>query len=148
MPKTEKRKIKGLLVGIGEPRPIEIEDDLEEFYKLLNCRYIDIQERFIGKTCYDFVIDDEGRLDERKICGVSIPAEGYQETICGPFLIFRGPEEGDGKEHSLTKEDLYEIGAHIAPPQSFLKLEEGTRDAFADWVLLYAWDGPMKGADI
>lgn len=56
--------IKGILLSNDHPRLIEIEDDLQTYYRILNCDCIDIVHRNIGGKFFDIVCDDEALLKE------------------------------------------------------------------------------------
>ena len=62
-----KKKIKGVLIsindkGTNEVSVVEVQDDLQTYYDILNCDCIDITERSINGNYYDIVCDDEGLL--------------------------------------------------------------------------------------
>lgn len=50
-----------------EPEVIDIKNELSEFYKLIDCRHIDITYRKMRGKTYAVVCDDEGLLKEKPI---------------------------------------------------------------------------------
>lgn len=58
--------MRGYLIDVenGKHGPVEVkgDDHLEQFYRLIGCRCIDIAVRKVGETYYNVVLDDEGLL--------------------------------------------------------------------------------------
>lgn len=134
------KKLIAYLIDGEKSRPIEIEDDLEEFYKLLNCRTIDIITRPIAGKAYDFIIDDEGRIDGKPAHAVYYKEIGEKtlaiENICGPFLIVNAPEDGSGEKKPLTDDDLKAIYSQLWPWHFFTEGSEKPEEMSA-WLLVY-----------
>lgn len=101
-------------------REIEIKDDLQEFYKVLNCSTIDIVSREIGGKYYDIVCDDEGLCNNNPI--VSAYDRNCRPMLVGNLLIFGVGE--DGELGSLTDEDV----EHIKKSIRTIPLETGSTD--------------------
>lgn len=101
----EKETLLGLYVNInaGTVEPCYFKDDLKEFYRLLNCRTIDIQEARIEGRLFDFIVDDEALLKEGP--KPSAFTKDKKPAFCGNLLICRC-DTSIGKEISLTKEDI------------------------------------------
>jgi hypothetical protein len=79
---------------------------LEEIYKVLDCRLVDVvrDAKIAGRT-FDIIVDDEGLLIERPIA--SALCENYYEVLFGNILIVRRDKEG--RWRSLTKNDVEHI---------------------------------------
>ena len=58
--------MRGYLIDVenGKHGPVEIKGDnhLDQFYRLIGCRCIDIAVRKVGEKYYNVVLDDEGLL--------------------------------------------------------------------------------------
>lgn len=78
-------------------------DHLEQFYRLIGCRCIDITVRKIGGTPYNIVLDDEGLLVESPI--VSAIDGNMRAALAGNLILF-----GIGADR-----DLASIGAEDVP---------------------------------
>lgn len=113
----KKKLVKGLFMDgcSGEYKEVECENSCDGFYKLLDCDYIDIQERKIGNNYYDIIFDDESRLknmDEIDFGVVTLDGSGRVcETILGKVLITKS--NIDGETISLDPENLVEIIENI-----------------------------------
>lgn len=84
-----------------------IKDDLDEFYRLIECDTIDIVKRDIGGKCYCVICDDEGLFKQNPL-----PAIANQQTpninVYGNIII-TGEENNEGELTSLTSEDINRI---------------------------------------
>lgn len=85
----------GILVDVYEDtiRKAYLEDELEEFYKLLQCDCIDIVVREVDGVSYDIVCDDEGLLKSGFI--VSAVDEEGEPQLVGNLLFLHHDEEGN-----------------------------------------------------
>lgn len=94
--------------GINAPETKEITDDLQVFYKEINCTCVDIISRKIGKKCYDIIVDDEALLKEN-ICisGMMVDFSKGREELYGKILIVRSDDEGNLE--GLSDDDVTEI---------------------------------------
>lgn len=110
MSERKEKNIKIFLITKNEAKAIEIENDLETFRRLLGCRCIDIQERFINGYIFDFVVDDEARLSSDYI--ISGWCNDADENIAGPLIIC-GCGATDGEEHGLDDEELKAIAENL-----------------------------------
>ena len=71
-------------------------DHLHFFYKQLDCRYIDIIRRKIGGQYFDLIIDDEGKIANKKSTALMLDARRYVvDEIAGAFLIASADDEGE-----------------------------------------------------
>ena len=94
-------------------------DNLDNFYKLLECERIDIQERYINGKIYDFIFDDEylinGKSEKpQNAVAIGIDHNGtiqkkgdILEVIFGHLIVCGKAENGE--ETDLNKEDLISI---------------------------------------
>lgn len=82
---------------------------LDEYYKLLNCRSIDIVQRKIGGKHYDIICDDEGLLFEDWKPAMAIVDENSEikQLLAGNLFIVLNDNQGNLR--SLTKEDAVRI---------------------------------------
>ena len=84
-----------------------IDDDLQEFYKLLNCNTIDIVRRMVGGVKVCIICDDEGyfnpnpKVGAHTLFNVSPPLVGN--------LIFAGTEDNEGNLTDLTDNEIERI---------------------------------------
>lgn len=96
------KKLLGVLVDVEkeEAKVIEINDDLNEFYRVLNCDTIDIVTRRVGKKLVSIICDDEGLFkDEPKISAID---NRGNVMLVGNLFIVSGETDGDGDLVSLT----------------------------------------------
>ena len=101
------QKIKAVYLKAGSseaPTVITIgKENLDEYYKLLNCDTIDIVYRQFGNKVFSIIIDDEGRLKESPIVSI-FRKPSYIPDIVGSVLIC-GHVDLEGNLTSLSKED-------------------------------------------
>lgn len=87
-------------------------NDLEDYYKYINCRCIDIVRRRIGDVEVEIILDDEGLLiDEPKISAIDITGK---PMLCGNLLIASGRVTDDGELTELTENEIDAIVDNIA----------------------------------
>lgn len=89
---------------IAEPRTVK--DDLQEFYKLLDCDLIDITTRPIGGRSFDIICDDEGLLKPSPIVSALFP-DG-SPALVGRLFVVRG-DNYSGELVSLFPDDVDRI---------------------------------------
>lgn len=98
------KKIRGILIDVDMDHPIliEVEDQLEKYYDILNCRCIDIVTRKIGDKYFDIICDDEALLKGDPILtAISRDKKSY---LFGNLLIVNS--DNDGNLRSLSKDDI------------------------------------------
>lgn len=104
-----KKLLRGVLVDVENETVgiVEIKDELDEFYRILNCTCIDITVRRIGSNKqYRIVCDDEALCKgEPKISAVDYYG---QVQLCGNLFIVGG-EIDDGNLTSLTEDEAQRI---------------------------------------
>lgn len=99
------KKIQCAILKDGKFIEKRMEDTLENYYKEIGCRCIDIATRQIGDCIYDIVLDDEGLLKDKKSAGVidfvhskdKIGMTGIREVLAGNLIFLKHLE---GKDHS------------------------------------------------
>ena len=105
--------MRGLLIDVKNSKveAVEREDDfeLQDYYDMLDCDYIDIVCRKIGERYYDIVCDDEGLL--KAGCKVSAVDSEYCTMLVGNLFI-RGLAR-DGEMTNLTIPDINYIAKKI-----------------------------------
>lgn len=123
--------MKMLLLDVynNEAKMVEA-NGLDDYYKLIGCRTIDIIHRRIGDVEVEIVIDDEGALvDNPKISAIDITG---QPALFGNLLIASGRVTDDGELTELTEEEVDEIMDNVAtittsvykePYQVFVELD-------------------------
>ena len=97
--------IKGLLIDVnnGETKVIEVEDKLEELYKVLDCDCIDIIQRTIFGKDYTIVCDDEGLLKGNP--KVSALTKGFKPSLVGNLLVVAPGSDDEGNLIGLNDEE-------------------------------------------
>ena len=87
-------------------------NDLEDYYRLIGCRTIDIVSRTIGDVKVEIVLDDEGAIiDKPKVSAIDIDGT---PMLCGNLLVASGRVSDDGELTELTQEEIDEIMDNIA----------------------------------
>ena len=87
-------------------------NDLEDYYRLIGSRTIDIVSRTIGDVKVEIVCDDEGALvNNPKVSAIDIDGT---PMLCGNLLVASGRVTDDGELTELTQEEIDEIMDNIA----------------------------------
>ena len=87
-------------------------NELDDYYRLIGCRTIDIVSRSIGDVRVEIVIDDEGALvDNPKISAIDIDGT---PMLYGNLLIASGRVTDDGELTELTETEVEEIKDNVA----------------------------------
>ena len=85
---------------------------LDDYYRLIGCRTIDIVRRKIGDIYVEIVIDDEGTLVEHpKPSAVDIVGE---IALFGNLLVASGRVTDDGELTELTQDEIDVIKENVA----------------------------------
>ena len=114
----EKRKITIMYSNVQDnepPKVIEIEDELDNYYKLLKCDNIEIVQRQVGFNTYCFVIDGCGRLKAKQRTS-SMSLLDIRYGIVGN-LIVTGLSDEEGNLTSLTPAQIKELNNFFIPVQ-------------------------------
>ncbi len=88
------------------PKVVDIEDNLNVFYKMLNCKTIDIVTRKIGNNYYDIICDDNGIFKDVPI--TSAIDNKNKSALVGNLLVVGLPND-DGDLQGLTDEQTFKI---------------------------------------
>ena len=87
-------------------------NDLEDYYRLIGCRTIDIVSRTIGDVKVEIVLDDEGALvNKPKVSAIDIDGT---PMLFGNLLVASGRVTEDGELTELTRAEIDEIMDNIA----------------------------------
>lgn len=83
---------------------------LDDYYKLIGCRCIDIVTRKIGRKTYDIIVDDEGALiDDPLISAI----DDLGRVMLVGNLIICGLADDEGELTDLTANDIRYIKQRI-----------------------------------
>ena len=106
--------MRGYLIDVenGKHGPVEVKGDnhLEQFYRLIGCRCIDMAVRKVGETYYNVVLDDEGLLVEDPI--TSAIDHQHHGMLAGNLVIF-GMDEQTMDLAPLTDDDVRNIRKNL-----------------------------------
>ena len=84
---------------------------LDDYYRLIGCRTIDIVSRTIGDIRVEVVLDDEGLLvNAPKISAIDIDGT---PMLCGNLLVASGRVTEDGELTELTRAEIKELMNNI-----------------------------------
>lgn len=98
---------------------IDIENDLDTFYDLINCDCIDIVERKCGDTYFNIICDDEGLLkDDPRVSAVD---KANVPMLVGNLIFIHTDE--DGNTIGITDEDAAVLIDHLV--MFFAKKRDG-----------------------
>lgn len=86
----------------------EVKDDINEFYKVLNCDCFDIARRRIGGKPYDILCDDMGRYVTEPVLSAINPFM-MEDYLVGNLIIVN--HKGEDLT-SLTPTDIARIYGH------------------------------------
>ena len=85
---------------------------LDDYYRLIGCRCIDIVSRTIGDVKVEIVLDDEGAIiDKPKVSAIDIDGT---PMLYGNLLIASGRVTDDGELTELTDAEVDEIMDNVA----------------------------------
>lgn len=99
------KKLLGVLVDVENKKvdAIEIADDLEKYYEVLNCTCIDIVQRRIGQKKFTIICDDEGLFSAApKISAINNLG---QAQLVGNLFIVAARSDEDGNLIGLSKSE-------------------------------------------
>lgn len=103
--------MKALLLNVQENRVEQVNPcGLEDYYKSIGCRTIDIANRSIAGKRYDIICDDEGLfVEDPKISAI----DGLGQPMLVGNLIIAGEADADGNLTDLSDADIEHIQANI-----------------------------------
>jgi hypothetical protein len=113
--------MKAILIKNHQLEVVEMEDELEEYYRLLECETIDVISRYVGGIHFNFVVDDEGLLNQHKndVEGFGVDDENrIGEMLYGNILVLgfhddpHDEEENYGEIESLCSYEIDVIKKH------------------------------------
>lgn len=78
-------------------------ENLEDYYKFLNCNNIDIVVRRINNCPFEFICDDEGLL--KAMPKISAINKDFEPELVGNLLIAKGVDK-NGNLTPLSNEDV------------------------------------------
>lgn len=99
------KNIYGVLLDVANKKveAIEIADDLEKYYEILNCTCIDIVQRRIGRKNFTIICDDEGLFSAApKISAIN--NLGQAQLVGNLFIVAAGADE-NGNLIGLSKSE-------------------------------------------
>lgn len=108
----EERKLFVVLIDVEkeETSMLTIDDDLDTYYKLLNCSTIDIVTREIGGKRFDIICDDEGTFKcPQKISAIN---DLGMPMLVGNLIIC-GEADKEGYCTSLSTDDALHIMKYV-----------------------------------
>ena len=112
--------MRALWLDVENRKVKEVEvNGLEDYYRMIDCRMIDIVRRSIGGKDYNIICDDEGLLKDN--ITISAINKDWQEMLVGNLIICGF--EKLGELTSLTDEDIAHIKKRIIQVRSMLKPE-------------------------
>lgn len=126
----KEQNVTGMLIDVKNNKAglVTIPDELEDYYRILGCQYIDIYQRKIGDRWYTVVCDDEGALKSDAIVS-AIDVHGAL-AFYGNLFIVSGRHD-DAELHSLTDSEIHNLIPNIS---SKVKNENGE---IIDKVMLF-----------
>lgn len=104
-------QVTGVLIdvkGDGTAKMTTIENELDEYYRILKCDIFDIISLRIGKHRYDIYCDDNGLLKTDKI--ISAVDCRRNPMLVGNLFVTKTNEEGE--TISLSEEEIKEVLAN------------------------------------
>lgn len=88
-----------------------IPDELDAFYKIIDCTTIDIVVKRIGGRYYNIIVDDEGLFRDDPIITMVDP-HNRNDALVGTLIIC-GMADDDGDLTSITEDDARHIAKYI-----------------------------------
>lgn len=94
--------------GKGNVRTVRVRDDLDEFYRFLQCTTIDMPTRYIGGQAFILICDDEGlfRADRKPSA-----RNGNEVMLFGNLLVVK--YAGEGEIRGLTPEEVAHVMRNV-----------------------------------
>lgn len=114
------------------PQLVDTEGGLDEWYRLIGCSLIDIQEHTIEGQPFDFIFDDEGLFKEG--AKVSALDKDQQPVLVGNLVICKCDSQGN--EIGLSKADVELLKKHIC----ILSATQELKDRAQRWAAIYGLD--------
>lgn len=126
----KRRKIKGILIDTikGTAEVAEIDKDLDTYYKVLNCRCIDIARRTIGGRAFEIICDDEATLVK---CPMPSAISPFGSVMLYGNLFVVGFDGKDDVE-SLTDKEIAHVKRNLIKYRLKTDKEQKTYTALAN----------------
>lgn len=101
------RRITGVLVDVtvGTVAKVTVEKSLESYYRILNCRCIDIVRRGIGGRRFDVICDDEALFTDSPRASM-VNADGKMMLAGNLFVV---QTDGADDLQSLTEDEIRHV---------------------------------------
>lgn len=105
--------MKTLLLNVYEDKVkvLDIQPDLHEYYKALDCSCIDIVERRIGGKLFSIMCDDEGLF--REDCKIAAINDMGEPMLVGNLMFFKAGADEEGNLIELDEDDIEHIYGFI-----------------------------------
>jgi len=110
------KKLTGYLIDTQSKThgPVELEDNLDDIYKLLHVDTIDIVTRPIGGKLFSITVDDNGLLKQNPVVSAVTQIKNsqvYSVSLVNSILILN--TDANGYFKSLSEKDIERIKANI-----------------------------------
>lgn len=101
-------KITGIFVDTKNKKTsvLTVDDELETYYKLLNCSLIEIVPRKIGNSIVNIICDEEGLLINDPLMSA---VDGAGNGMLAGSLFITGLADDEGELTSLAEEDQQQV---------------------------------------
>jgi len=110
--RAHSHKIKGVLIDPnGSASIVELDKNLDAYYKLLDCRCVDIAQRTIGGRSFDIICDDEALLVAKDPQPSAVSPLG-EIMLCGKLFVVQF--DGEEDVQSLTDEEIMHVLSNVA----------------------------------
>ena len=110
-----------------KPKIMNIEDDIDTFYKLINCDSIELPQREINGKYFTIICDEEGRLKDNPI--VSACSHKGDPMIVGN-LIITGLPDIKGNLTGLSDSDVLLIMEKFKKTLLYHPLKSELKDGY------------------
>lgn len=60
---------------------------LDTYYKILNCRIVEMPDRLIGDRVYTFIVDEEGKLKDNQLSAAIVKDGDIEDEFVGNIII-------------------------------------------------------------
>lgn len=97
--------------GTGRAQAVKVGHDLEAWYDLLGCQWIEMPRRWIGGKQFIIICDEEGTF--RSDCRVSA-RNGNEVMLVGNLLVVADDENEEGEVRGLTDAEVRYVMKHVS----------------------------------
>ena len=87
-------------------------NELNDFYKHLECDCFDVANRQVGDSRYDCYVDDVGLFTDKMVSAIAINPNGSIEPMLVGNIIFAN-HDMEGNTTSLSDEDIENILSNL-----------------------------------